>query len=57
MKRRCTDPRCQDCFPEAWDPPPAEMGWGWPYLILLAVFVLFVILWMVQGGTYRVLGG
>ena len=57
MKRRCTDLRCQDCFPEAWDPPPDEMGWGWPYLtlglILLAVFAFFVALWMTQGGAFR----
>ena len=57
MKRRCTDPRCQECFPEVWDPPPEEMGWGWPYLIVLAIFVVFVIVVMVQGGAYRVLEG
>ncbi len=43
--KRCTDLLCPDCWPEQ----PEEVGWGWPYLILLGVFVLFVILWMIGG--------
>ncbi|KKK93000.1 hypothetical protein LCGC14_2697280 [marine sediment metagenome] len=42
---KCTDPLCELCFPDVRE--PEEMGWGWPYLILLGIFVLFVILWMV----------
>ena len=52
----CDDPLCARCFPELWDPPP-ETGPDWPWLalglILLAVFVVFVILWMTQGGAFR----
>ncbi len=54
--KRCTDPLCPDCFPDWWDPPPEEMGWGWPYLIylgLLVIFVVFVVLVMTQGGAFR----
>ena len=56
MKHRCTDPLCPDCFPELWG-WPEETGWDWPYLtlglIVLAVFVVFVVVWMTQGGAFR----
>ncbi len=54
--KRCTDPLCATCFPELWDPPP-ETGADWPWLafglIVLAVFVVFTVLFMTQGGAFR----
>ena len=55
MRRRCSDHLCTICYPEQWE-PPAETGWGWPYLVILAIFVVFVIIWVVQGGAFRVIG-
>ncbi len=53
---KCFDPRCATCFPESYDPPPdTETSWPWLAIILiaLAVFVVFTILFMTQGGAFR----